>query len=119
MIAVGEAKGVNRVDDVVENTLHHALLDVDFTGATGVLLHLTGGPDMTLGECNQIGEMLTEKVDPNATVIWGARIDPGMEGKIEVIAIFTGIQSPYVLGKSVRQSSSSSKKFGAEDIEFL
>ncbi|MBI3588417.1 cell division protein FtsZ [Candidatus Micrarchaeota archaeon] len=106
MIAVGEAKGANRAEEVVRNTLSHKLLDVDFTGATGVLMHITGGPDMTLGECNQVGEMLTEKVDPHATVIWGARIDPLAEGKIEVIAIFTGIKSPYVLGKSMREAGS-------------
>ncbi len=124
MIAVGEAKGPNRAKDVVVNTLHHALLDVDFTGATGVLLHITGGPDMTLGECNSIGEALTEKVDPNATVIWGARVTPDFDGKIEAIAIFTGIKSPYVLGKSMRQSgadsfSSKSNIGGISDISFL
>ncbi|MBI4361395.1 cell division protein FtsZ [Candidatus Micrarchaeota archaeon] len=121
MIAVGESKGNNRVDDVVKNTLHNVLLDVDYAGARGVLLHVTGGPDMTLGECNQIGEMLTEKVDPNATVIWGARIDPTMEGKIEVIAIFTGIQSPYVLGKKVVAQETGRKAMAGhvDDIEFL
>jgi len=121
MIAVGEAKGMDRVDEVVRNTLNHILLDVDYTGATGVLLHITGGPDMTLGECNEIGEKLTEKVDPNATVIWGARIDPTFEGKIEAIAIFTGIKSPYVLGKNTYGSGGSSKRSqeGFEEIEFL
>ncbi len=124
MIAVGEAKGPNRAKDVVKNTLSHALLDVDYAGATGVLLHITGGPDMTLGECNSIGEALTEQVDTNASVIWGARITPDFDGKIEAIAIFTGIKSPYVLGKSVRQSSTdsfSSKNnvAGVSDIEFL
>jgi len=76
------------------------LLDVDYAGAKGVLLHITGGADMTLGECNHIGEALTEQVDPHATVIWGARIDPGYEGKIEAIAIFTGVHSPYGFGKA-------------------
>ena len=122
MIAVGEAKGTNRAEEVVNNTLHHALLDVDCTGATGVLLHITGGPDMTLGECNQIGEALTERVDANATVIWGARVDPTFDGKIEAIAIFTGIQSPYVLGKTVRGVGGAPNKRreeGFEDVEFL
>lgn len=124
MIAVGEAKGTNRVEEVVKNTLSHALLDVDYTGATGVLLHVTGGPDMTLGECNEIGERLTERVDPHATVIWGARIDPQMEGKIEAIAIFTGIKSPYVLGRQVRSASGGSGRGGKRDgdidnIDFL
>ncbi|MFH0836222.1 MAG: cell division protein FtsZ [Candidatus Micrarchaeota archaeon] len=122
MIAVGEAKGPNRAEDVISNTLNHILLDVDFTGASGVLLHITGGADMTLGECNQIGEGLTEKVDPNATVIWGARIDPTFEGKIEAIAIFTGIKSPYVLGKTERRPDAGGRKHAASDvasIEFL
>ncbi|MDP3742493.1 MAG: cell division protein FtsZ [Candidatus Micrarchaeota archaeon] len=124
MIAVGEAKGPDRAKEVVKNTLNHALLDVDYAGATGVLLHITGGPDMTLGECNSIGEALTEKVDTNATVIWGARISPEFEGKVEAIAIFTGIKSPYVLGKSMRQSSSESVTSksnvgGMQDIEFF
>ncbi len=119
MIAVGEAKGTSRDKEVVKNTLNHALLDVDFTGATGVLLHVTGGPDMTLGECNSIGEALTERVDPHATVIWGARIDPSFEGKIEAIAIFTGIKSPYVLGKSQRAESKSKHATGMDEIEFL
>jgi cell division protein FtsZ len=137
MIAVGEAKGSGseRVQKVVESTLHHTLLDVDYAGAGGVMIHITGGPDMTLGECNAIGEGLTESVDPNAHVIWGARVDPMFEGKVEALAIFTGIKSPYILGKQVRSSRSevTSRPFempsgaskpahsprGEEDIEFL
>ncbi len=120
MIAVGEAKGVNRAEDVVANTLNNALLDIDYTGATGVLLHITGGSDMTLGEANQIGEMLTERVDPHATVIWGSRIDPSFEGKIEAIAIFTGINSPYVLGKTIREPKTPTQATkDVEGIEFL
>ncbi len=118
MIAVGEAKGPNRAEEVVRNTLSHSLLDVDYTGATGVLLHITGGSDMTLGECNSIGEALTERVDAHATVIWGARIDPTNEGKIEVIAIFTGIRSPYVLGRQVRSATARPHE-GLESIDFL
>lgn len=105
MIAVGEAKGTNRVQELVKNTLHHRLLDVDYRGATGVLLHLTGGGDMTLGEANQIGELLTEEVEPTANVIWGARLDASYEGRIEAIAIFTGIKSPYIVGKPKREPS--------------
>jgi cell division protein FtsZ len=123
MIAVGEGKGTDRVNDVVENTLNNILLDVDYTGAKGVLLHITGGPDMTLGECNAIGEALTERVDPQATVIWGSRVDPTFEGRIEAIAIFTGIQSPYVLGGQSRSGFEAPRAtehgHGVESIEFL
>jgi len=100
VISVGEAKGHQRVNEVVEDALRNSLLDVDYTGAKGVLIHITGGPDLTLGEANEIGERLTEAVDPTATVIWGARIIPESEGKIEVIAIMTGVQSSHVKGAS-------------------
>jgi cell division protein FtsZ len=100
MIAVGEAKGTNRVADLAKSTLNQRLLDVDYTGASGMLLHLTGGPDMTLGEANEAGELLSQNVDSKANVIWGARMDPAYEGRLEAIAIFTGIKSPYIVGKT-------------------
>lgn len=98
VISVGEAKGHQRVEEVVEDTLRNSLLDVDYTGAKGCMIHITGGPDLTLGEANDIGERLTEAIDPEATVIWGARIIPEYEGRIEVIAIMTGVQSPHIRG---------------------
>ncbi|VVB66308.1 Cell division protein FtsZ 1 [Candidatus Gugararchaeum adminiculabundum] len=98
MISVGEGNGVGRVDQVARTTLDHKLLDVDTYGAKGVLLHLTGGKDMTIGEANEIGEQITQEVDPKANVIWGARLDPRFAGKIESIAIFTGVKTPYTLG---------------------
>ncbi|MFA5358107.1 MAG: cell division protein FtsZ [archaeon] len=98
VIAVGESKSVDKVNEVVEDTLKNALLDIDVRGATGCLIHITGGPDLTLGEANTVGEMLTEKIDPKATVIWGARVDPSFENRMEVICIFTGIHSPFIRG---------------------
>ncbi|MBI1973636.1 cell division protein FtsZ [Candidatus Micrarchaeota archaeon] len=98
VISVGESKGHQRVEEVVEDTLKNSLLDVDYAGAKGALIHITGGPDLTLGEANQIGEKLTEAIDPGATVIWGARIIPEYEGKVEVIAIMTGVRSPNIKG---------------------
>ncbi len=99
MIAVGQASGVGRVEDLVENTLKNRLLDIDIEGSRGVLLHLTGGNDLTLGDATRAGELLTEKVDPDANVIYGARMEEDYKGKIEAIAIFTGIKAPYSLGK--------------------
>ena len=76
------------------------MLDVDVGGASGALIHITGGPELTLGEANAVGEMLTEQIDPKAQVIWGARVDPTFENKIEVIAIFTGLHSPFIKSSS-------------------
>ena len=74
------------------------LLDIDYKGATGALIHITGGPDLTLGEANRIGEGITNSMDQNANVIWGARLDPEMEGAIRVMAIITGVKSPNIIG---------------------
>ncbi len=100
MISVGTASGSNRVEDVVKNTLKNKLLDVDYSNATGVLLHITGGPGLTLGDANQIGTKLTERSAPNANVIWGARLDPNFGDSVEVIAIFTGVSGSSVIGKT-------------------
>ncbi|MDE1855701.1 MAG: cell division protein FtsZ, partial [Candidatus Micrarchaeota archaeon] len=107
MISVGSGQGPNRVEEVVRNTLKNKLLDVDYEGATGVLMHITGGPDMTLGEANKIGEMLTESVSPNASVTWGARLENDNQGRVDVIAIFTGVSSPALFGGVSKNEGSS------------
>ncbi len=112
MISVGEGKGQSKVDDVIQDTLKNKLLDVDYEGATGVLIHITGGEDMTLGEANEVGRRLTDLTAPNANVLWGARIDPNYNGKIEVIAIFTGIKSPSVMGSAKGEQESTSYGLG-------
>ncbi len=98
MISVGEGKGNNRVEEVVNSTLKNKLLDVDYEGTTGIIVYIVGGEDLTLGEVNQIASKVSEKSAPNANVIWGARIEPEYNGRIEVIAIFTGVKSPQILG---------------------
>ncbi|MEK6821045.1 MAG: cell division protein FtsZ, partial [archaeon] len=115
MIAVGESKGVDKVNEVVEDTLKNSLLDVDISGAKGALIHITGGAELTLGEANGIGTMLTEQMDPKSVVIWGARVDPSYENKIEVITIFTGVKSPFIKsGKEERSTSSRSRSSSGE-----
>lgn len=114
MIAVGESKGVDKVNEVVEDTLKNSLLDVDIAGAKGALIHITGGAELTLGEANAIGTMLTEQLDQKSVVIWGARVDPTYENKIEVITIFTGVKSPFIKTEDHRQSKSSSRSSNSE-----
>ena len=109
VISVGESRGHRKVEDVVEDTLKNSLLDVDYTGAKGALIHITGGPDLTLGEANEIGERLTEAIDPQATVIWGARIVPEYEGRVEVITIMTGVKSSHIKGPMAEALSQGSK----------
>jgi len=99
IIGVGESNTEHRVEEATRRALTNPLLDVSYEGAQGALIHVSGGDDLLLEEVNKIGEMVTEALDRDATVIWGARIDQNMKGKLRVMTIITGVQSPYILGK--------------------
>jgi cell division protein FtsZ len=98
VIGVGESDSENKVDEAVKRALSNPLLDVAYDGAIGALIHITGGNDLTLDEVNRVGELVTTSLDPDAQVIWGARINDGMAGKVRVMTIITGVQSPFILG---------------------
>ena len=98
-------------EEVVHEALNHPLLDVDISGATGVLIHVTGGRYMTLDTASQVVDLLTSKVSEDANVIWGARQDAGFGDTIKVMAIITGVggtdlrspqMKPDVLGDALR-----------------
>ncbi len=97
---VGEGNMKNSPEKIVRSALKNPLLDVDFRGAKACLLHMTGGPDMTLKEAAAIAGALTQDLDPRANVIWGARIRPEFAGKVRLMAIITGVKSAQVLGPS-------------------
>jgi cell division protein FtsZ len=100
MIAVGTGKGPGKVEDAVEGVLKNRLLDVDFAGAKGAIIHIAGGTDLTLGDAIKAGEAVTEQMDPTASVKWGARIMPEYDGKLEIVAIVTGVKSSQITGRS-------------------
>lgn len=91
VMLVGEAKGQDKAKEVVRAALSHPFFDVDIKGATGCLLHITGGPDMVLQEAEQIASSLTYELDTHANVIWGARVKKEYENKVRCIAIINGI----------------------------
>ena len=102
VIGIGESNSDHRVDEAVRRALSNPLLDVSYQGATGALIHVSGGPDLTLDEVSKAGELVTEALDPDANVIWGARISEEMKGKFRIMTIVTGVNSPYILGKTIR-----------------
>ena len=89
--------------------LNHPLLEVDYSGALGALIHIVCGPDCTLAEINEAGELIANRLSPDAQVIWGARVLPEYTGKVQVIAIITGVKSPYILGPSPREEQKPSE----------
>jgi len=120
LISVGEGRGADKVANAVRSTIEHPLLDVDINGAKGALLHISGGPDLTLGEATKIGEGLTETFDEMANVIMGARVVPGMEDALQVMAIMTGITTPFGVGNSKYLQEKEKEKIAMEleDIKF-
>ncbi len=99
-IGVGASDTANKVEEAVKGALANPLLDINYEGATGALIHIEGGPDMTLDDINQIGELVTESLDEDANVIWGARVSDNMKGKLTVMTIVTGVKSPWIVGKA-------------------
>ena len=85
MIGVGEADSENRSIESVEKAINNPLLDVDITGANGALINISGGPGMTLDEARRIVETITERLDQNARVIWGAQITEDMGDTIRTL----------------------------------
>lgn len=119
VIGIGESDTQNRVDEAVRQALTHPLLDVDYRGATGALVHISGGTDLKLEEFSNIGMLVTENLSPDAQVIIGARINKDFAGKVRVITIMTGVKSPYVLGKQRANSYEASSEMSELGIEVL
>jgi len=120
VIGIGEADTQDRVMEAVKQALTHPLLDVDYQGASGALIHVTCGPDLKLEEFDVIGRAVSENLNPEAQVIIGARISKEFTGKVRVITIMTGVSSPYVLGRNVEeQALPVSKEISDLGIEVL
>ena len=118
VIGIGESDATDRVNDAIKQALTHPLLDVDYKGASGALIHVTCGPDLKLEEFDHIGKIVSENLSPDAQVIIGARINKEFVGKVRVITIMTGVKSPYVLGREVEgQSAPVAKEISDLGIE--
>jgi len=118
-IAVGEGKGNDKVRGAAEGVLKNRLLDVDFEGANGALIHISGGSDLTLGDAIKAGEIITEKMDAQATVKWGARLIPGYDGKLEIVAIVTGVKGANIFGAEAEPKEESKPTLSYGDIEII
>jgi cell division protein FtsZ len=115
VMLVGETQDKNKTEEVVNDAMNHPLLDVDYRGASGGLVHITGGPDLTLQESEGIAQRITERLEASANVIWGARIREEYKGKVRVMAIMTGVQSAQVLGPTTQKQADASRE-ALEDV---
>jgi len=96
-IGVGEAKGADRVESAIRQAIEGQLLDIrDVTKSEGVLVHVTGGSDVTLEEVTRAGELVTKSLPPRVRIVWGARVDPTLEGRVKTMVMLTGVESTFL-----------------------
>ncbi len=94
MMGTGEATGENRAVIACEAAISNPLLDdISISGAKGVLVNMTGGPDMTLFEADLAVNTIKKEVDPNANIIFGSAFNENMKGKIRISVVATGIDA--------------------------
>jgi cell division protein FtsZ len=121
LMGMGEADSARRAEEAVEKAIANPLLDVDISNATGALINIIGGEDMSLDEAKTIISYVGEKLSPEAKMIWGAQLSPDMEKSIRVMIIVTGVQSRQIMGSgNISFESKQNAEMGSEfGIEFL
>ena len=90
LMGIGSASGDNRAAEAARAAVSSPLLESSIEGATGILLNITGGPDIGLFEVNEAAEVVTSAADQNANIIFGAVIDEAMGDEVRVTVIATG-----------------------------
>lgn len=120
LIGIGESDTENRAVEAVEKAINNPLLEVDVDGATGALINVAGGEDLTLDEARKVVETVTERMNDDARVIWGAQIYKDLEHTVRVMIVITGVHSEQILGGEVKLNDKRKKEIEGElGIEFV
>jgi cell division protein FtsZ len=91
LMGTGTGRGDNRAMEAAQQAISSPLLDnISITGATGVLINIAGGNDLTLGEASTINQIIHDAAGDDAEIIFGAHNDPAMQGEVRVTVIATG-----------------------------
>ncbi|MCP5185348.1 MAG: cell division protein FtsZ [Pseudomonadales bacterium] len=109
MMGTGRASGDNRARVATEEAIHSPLLDdVNLQGARGILVNITAGPSLNIGEFTEVGNIIDEFASPDATVIIGTAFDPEMTDEIKVTVVATGLGSSAALSVAVDNTNARS-----------
>ena len=95
MIGMGESESGDRALESVHEALSSPLLDIDISNATGALVNITGSSDLTLHEAEKIVQVVADKLDPEANIIWGTQIDESLQNVVRTTVVVSGIQANY------------------------
>ena len=98
MIGLGESDSENRAEDAIKEALHSPLIEADISEATGALINVIGGENMTVKEAESVAEYVQKQISEGARIIWGASIDPSLGNTLRVMIVVTGVKSPYIQG---------------------
>ncbi len=102
MIGLGEAEGENKAINAVSEALNSPLIEVDISEATGALVNVTGGDDMTISEAEKVVEEIYSRINQNARIIWGTTIEPSLKRSLRAMLVITGVKSKQILGPAHR-----------------
>ena len=92
LMAIGRGTGETRAQDAARLAISSPLLDISMDGAKGVLLNITGGNDLALSEISDAADVVAQAADPEASIIFGAVIDPRIENEVRITVIATGFE---------------------------
>ena len=106
-MGIGNASGEKRAAEAARQAIESPLLETSINGARGVLMNITGGPDLSLLEVNEAAELIGENTDPDANIIFGADIDEAMGDALRITVIATGFDREVIPVQPVQQSSGS------------
>ncbi|HVX58680.1 MAG TPA: cell division protein FtsZ [Candidatus Saccharimonadales bacterium] len=102
LMGIGRASGENRAVEAAQQAISSPLLEVSIDGARGILFNVIGGLDMSMHEINTVAETITSAADSEANIIFGATINPELEGEIIVTVVATGFDDSYYASRDVR-----------------
>ncbi len=95
LMGIGRASGENRAVVAAQQAIESPLLEVSIDGARGVLFNVIGGNDLSMHEINAAAETITSAVDPTANIIFGATINPELDGEVIITVVATGFDASY------------------------
>lgn len=105
LMGIGRASGENRAVSAAQQAIESPLLEVSIDGARGILFNVIGGSDLSMHEINTAAETITGAADPEANIIFGATINPELDGELIVTVVATGFDAAYFAGKPQQASS--------------
>lgn len=106
MIGMGESDTENRAFEAVEKALNNPLISLDIDNASGALVNVIGGDDMTIRESQQIVETISKRLDPDAKIIWGSTVDKSLGDGIKAVLVITGVKSAKIFPEDNKVSKS-------------